>query len=136
MCIRGGRCARVLPMTSGGGKISVDQQERVAVVAPRGELDLHDLTEVVDTLAGVLSDPATDATLIDLSQVSFADSAFLNQLLVTYSGHAVKRRPLVLCGPLQAAVARLLQVTGTDTVLPLAAGRQDALDRLRASETS
>ncbi|MFI7386647.1 STAS domain-containing protein [Streptomyces sp. NPDC049813] len=122
-------------MTSGGGKISVDQQERVAVVAPRGELDLHDLTEVVDTLTRVLTDTSTDATLIDLSQLTFADSAFLNQLLVTFSGHTVKRRPLVLCGPLQESVERLLRVTGTDTILPLVPGRQDALARLRASET-
>ncbi|WP_324768233.1 STAS domain-containing protein [Streptomyces kunmingensis] len=122
-------------MTPGSsGKICVDQQERVAVVTPCGEMDLHDLTEVVDTLTGVLSDTSTDATLLDLSQLTFADSVFLNQILVTYSGHAAKRRPLVLCGPLHDSVQRLLEITGTDSVLPLAAGRQDALERLRTSE--
>ncbi|MEV1026070.1 STAS domain-containing protein [Streptomyces sp. NPDC050264] len=99
-------------MTSGSGKICVDQQERVAVVTPRGEVDLNDLTEVVDPFAQVLSDVATDATLVDLSQVTFADSVFLNQILVTCSGHAVKGRPLVLCGPLHDVVRRLLQITG------------------------
>ncbi|MFJ8825343.1 STAS domain-containing protein [Streptomyces sp. NPDC102467] len=123
-------------MTPGSGKIRVDQQGRVAVVTLHGEVDLNDLTEVVDTFAQVLSDTSTDTTLIDLSQVAFADSVFLNQILVTYSGHAAKGRPLALCGPLHDAVGRLLQITGTDAVLPLAADRPDALARLRTSDAS
>ncbi|MFI0241146.1 STAS domain-containing protein [Streptomyces sp. NPDC016845] len=123
-------------MTSGSGKVRFDQQERVAVVTVSGEMDLHDLTEVVDGFAQALSDAATDATLIDLSRVTFADSVFLNQLLVTYTGHGVKGRPLTLCGPLHPSLVRLLELTGTDTVLPLATDRQDALLRLRMTDPS
>ncbi|MEU6394621.1 STAS domain-containing protein [Streptomyces sp. NPDC046939] len=123
-------------MTSGSRKVRVDQQERVAVVTVSGEMDLYDLTEIVDGFAQALSDPATDATLIDLSGVTFADSVFLNQLLVTYSGHGVKGRPLRLCGPLHESVQRLLRVTGTDAVLPLAADRTDALRSLRMTDPS
>ncbi|MEV1025885.1 STAS domain-containing protein [Streptomyces sp. NPDC050264] len=121
-------------MTSGSRKVRVDQQERVAVVTPRGEVDLNDLTEIVDTFAQVLADASTDATLIDLSRVTFADSVFLNQILVTVSGHALKRRPLVLCGPLQPDVHRLLRITGADTVLPLAATRPEGLRQLHAPD--
>ncbi|MFJ8826630.1 STAS domain-containing protein [Streptomyces sp. NPDC102467] len=122
-------------MTSGSGKVRVDQQERVAVITPHGDVDLNDLTEVVDSFAQVLSDASTDATLIDLSRMTFADSVFLNQILVTFSGHALKRRPLLLCGPLQPDVYRLLHVTGADTVLPFVATRLDGLRQLRAPGT-
>ncbi|MFJ9036968.1 STAS domain-containing protein [Streptomyces sp. NPDC102406] len=119
-------------MASDSRKIRVDRHEGVAVVTVCGALDLNDVAEVVDAFTQALSDASTDATLIDLSGVTFADSAFLNQLLVTYSGHGLKRRPLALGGPLTPTLGRLLEITGTDTVLPLAATRSEALERLRA----
>ncbi|MFB8264978.1 STAS domain-containing protein [Streptomyces sp. NPDC055955] len=122
-------------MTSGSGKIRLDQQERVAVITPIGDVDLHDLADVEEVFAQVLSDMSTDATLLDLSQVTFADSTFLNQLIQTHSDHTSRARPLVLTGPLQSAVRRLLEITGTDTVLPLADTAHEGLQQLRTVDT-
>lgn len=125
-------CVRVLRMTSGSGKVRLDQQERVAVITPVGDVDLHNLADVEEVFAQVLSDTSTDATLLDLSEVTFADSTFLNQLIRTLSDHTSLARPLVLTGPLQSAVRRLLEITGIDTVLPLADTAHEGLQRLRA----
>lgn len=123
-------------MTSGRGKVRLDQRERVAVITPVGDVDLHNLAEVVEVFAQVLSDTSTDATLLDLSEVTFADSIFLNQLIQTLSDHTSIARPLVLTGPLQSAVRRLLEITGTDTFLPLADTAHEGLQQLRAVDTS
>ncbi|MGY5036108.1 STAS domain-containing protein [Streptomyces sp. 900116325] len=123
-------------MTSGRGKVRLDQRERVAVITPVGDVDLHNLAEVVEVFAQVLSDTSTDATLLDLSEVTFADSTFLNQLIQTLSDHTSIARPLVLTGPLQSAVRRLLEITGTDTYLPLADTANEGLQQLRAVDTS
>ncbi|MFB6710324.1 STAS domain-containing protein [Streptomyces sp. NPDC056333] len=123
-------------MTSGRGKVRLDQQERVAVITPVGDVHLHNLADVVDVLAQVLSDTSTDATLLDLSEVTFADSTFLNQLIQALSDHTSIARPLVLTGPLQSAVRRLLEITGTDTFLPLADTAHEGLQQLRAVDTS
>ncbi|MFI6088824.1 STAS domain-containing protein [Streptomyces sp. NPDC051218] len=123
-------------MTSGRPKVRLDQQERVAVITLHGDVDLHDLTEVTGTFTQALSDISTDATLIGLSEVTFADSTFLNQLLQAFSEHTAQGRPLVLTGPLHSAVERLLQITGTDSILPLARTAQEGLRQLQAASLS
>ncbi|MGW7275030.1 STAS domain-containing protein [Streptomyces sp. NPDC054864] len=123
-------------MTSGRPKVRLDQQERVAVITLHGDVDLHDLTEVTGTFTQALSDISTEATLIGLSEVTFADSTFLNQLLQAFSEHTAQGRPLVLAGPLHSAVERLLQITGTDSILPLAPTAQEGLRQLQAASLS
>ncbi|MFC8132453.1 STAS domain-containing protein [Streptomyces sp. NPDC057302] len=120
-------------MTSGRTNVRRDQQERVAVITPLGDVDLDHLADITVAFVQVLSDTATDATLIDLSEVTFADSTFLNQLITTFSDHTATSRPLVFAGPLHSAVRRLLEVTGTDAVLPLAATVHTGLEQLRAA---
>lgn len=106
------------------------------MITLHGDVDLHDLTEVTGTFTQALSDISTDATLIGLSEVTFADSTFLNQLLQAFSEHTAQGRPLVLTGPLHSAVERLLQITGTDSILPLAPTAQEGLRQLRAASLS
>ncbi|MGW1950639.1 hypothetical protein ACWCRC_40980, partial [Streptomyces sp. NPDC001940] len=60
----------------------------------------------------------------------------LNQLIRTLSDHTSIARPLVLTGPLQSEVRRLLQITGTDAILPLADTAHEGLQQLRAVDTS
>lgn len=123
-------------MKFGDGKVAFEQEGRIAVVCPRGDVDMGDVKEIVDAFSLALHDTSTDATLIDLSLLTFADSALLNQLLATCSGHTGKGRPLVLCGPLHPPMRRILQITGVDTVLPLAASRREGLHQLGAANCS
>ncbi|MFF3216996.1 STAS domain-containing protein [Streptomyces sp. NPDC002886] len=52
-------------------------------------------------------------TVVDLSQVQFADSAALHALLNAQQAHTAAGAVLVLVGPVQTAVRRLFEVTNT-----------------------
>ncbi|MFC9283324.1 STAS domain-containing protein [Streptomyces collinus] len=93
-------------------KVHVTRYEQVLVITVRGELD-HDDAEAVDDAFAAADEAGLPTTAVDLSRVTFADSTLLNALLDTRRRHAVDGRELILLGPLQPAVTRLLTVTGT-----------------------
>ncbi|WP_338703350.1 STAS domain-containing protein [Streptomyces sp. Q6] len=117
-------------MTSGSSDIRVEQHGSVTTVTVSGQADLQNLAEVVEAFAQALSDPRTKGTVIDLSALTFADSVLLNQLLKAHSDHRAEGRPLRIAGPLHSGVERLLQITGTDEILDVAADLGTALDEL------
>ncbi|WP_228979437.1 STAS domain-containing protein [Streptomyces sp. DH12] len=82
----------------------------VRVVRVGGEFDF-DTAERLARAFDPVEGRAT-ATVLDLSQVRFADSAFLHVLLQARARHREVGAPLVLAQP-AACVVRLLQVTGT-----------------------
>ncbi|MFE2823315.1 STAS domain-containing protein [Streptomyces sp. NPDC059271] len=53
------------------------------------------------------------AMVIDLSALTFGDTAFLHWLLTARRAHEEAGTRLILAGPLRAQVLRLLTVTGT-----------------------
>ncbi|NEB81911.1 STAS domain-containing protein [Streptomyces sp. SID14478] len=117
-------------MTSHRVDTHVKRNERTAIVVLGGEADLHATGQVVGALQEALQDEDTDATLIDLSGLTFADSVLLNQLLTAHADHEAKGRPVLLAGPLNPAVGRLFEITGTDAVLPLVDDVETGLRRL------
>ncbi|MFE9933663.1 STAS domain-containing protein [Streptomyces sp. NPDC005533] len=81
----------------------------VYVVCCSGEFD----QDTVGALKAACDHEAADAALLvlDVKDVVFADSSFLNTLLALRN-----TRPLVLAGPLRDQLQRLLEMTGA---LPL-----------------
>ncbi|MEU6540400.1 STAS domain-containing protein [Streptomyces sp. NPDC047000] len=71
---------------------------------------------------------ARPRTVVDLSRVPFADSAILHVLLGAQQAHRDLGALLVLAGPLQDGVARLLDVTGTAGFFVLAADVASAME--------
>ncbi|MER5948637.1 STAS domain-containing protein [Streptomyces sp. NPDC001904] len=117
-------------MTSGRSDTRVEQHGSVTTVAVSGEADLHNLAEVVEAFAQALHDPRTKGTVIDLSDLTFADSVLLNQLLRAQADHGAEGRPLRIAGPLHPGVERLLHITGADEILDVAADVETALREL------
>ncbi|MFC9797229.1 STAS domain-containing protein [Streptomyces sp. NPDC127584] len=66
-------------------------------------------------------------TVVDLSQVSFADSSALHTLLIAQQAHTAAGTLLVLAGPLQTALRRLLEVTNTAAAFRLADSVQEGM---------
>ncbi|WP_353945506.1 STAS domain-containing protein [Streptomyces sp. HUAS MG91] len=114
-------------MTSGRSDTRIEQHGSVTAVTLSGEADLHNLAEVVEAFAQALSDPHTKGTVIDLSALTFADSVLLNQLLRAQTDHRAEGRSLRIAGPLHPGVERLLQITGADEILDVAADLETAL---------
>ena len=98
-----------------------------------GEHDLSTTEEFSDALA----DAADTATLVDLSETSFIDSAVLGVLIASHrDATAAGRGWALVVGPGSgAAVRRILELTGLDTVMPVYTTREQALSVLAGSQT-
>ncbi|MFG2974392.1 STAS domain-containing protein [Streptomyces sp. NPDC048331] len=80
-----------------------------------GEFDMDSVGQLAEACVRDTGDPRV--LVVDVSQVAFADSSFLNVLIrVNNSG------PLTLAGPLPSQLRRLLEMTGA---LPLFDVRDD-----------
>ncbi|MFJ4922957.1 STAS domain-containing protein [Streptomyces sp. NPDC088725] len=86
-------------------------REGVCVVAARGDLDIDSLAPLRETLEAAAA--AHRVLVLDITDVTFGDSSFLNLLLRT--GEATSLRIAAPSEQLQ----RLFAVTGADQVLSL-----------------
>lgn len=109
---------------------------RVRSETTAGEVVLVSVGGVLDgwSGSGELADALTDAaasgcprTVVDLSGVTFADSAALHALLDGQREHEATGVALVLAGPLDTGVRRLFEVTGTLALFRIADGVESAL---------
>jgi anti-anti-sigma factor len=91
--------------------ISVTGSTRVVMVA--GEIDLAVAAELQAVLTG------DEDVVIDLSEVTFLDSSGIAAILRAYRLQEANDRLLSVRGA-TGAVSRVLQITGVDSVLPLA----------------
>jgi anti-anti-sigma factor len=82
----------------------------MAVVAVSGEFDLDSCPLVLEAVTAAAGE---GPVVLDLTEVAFADSTFLNVLL-----RAHQATDLRLAG-VSEQVQRLLQITGTDQILKL-----------------
>jgi anti-sigma B factor antagonist len=95
----------------------VQQRDDVAVVRPRGELDLG----TVEKLRGALDSIYSKRLVLDLRGLSFLDSTGL-RLLVTLHRRAQRDGfDLALVAPVGPAY-RAIELTGLDRALPFAGG--------------
>lgn len=106
--------------------VTTTTYEGTTIVRLRGDLD----QDSAPFLAQVLTEAAASGvprTLVDLSRTRFADSSVLHALLDAHKAHAAKGTALVLVGPLQVAVRRLFDVTGTEAAFHMADTLEDAM---------
>lgn len=111
--------------------VEVRRRDDVAIVQPRGELDLATVETLQAALDGV---ERTGRLVLDLRGLSFIDSSGLHLLV------ALDRRAqhdgfgLTLIAP-AAPAGTAIQVSGLDQALPFVAA-DDALDRDPSESTS
>ncbi|MGW1124507.1 STAS domain-containing protein [Streptomyces sp. NPDC002526] len=86
--------------------------DNVVLIRVRGSLDgWSGSGDLSAALTGAVADGPV-RTVVDLSGVTFADSAALHSLLGGQREHVKAGVPLVLAGPLHSGVRRLFEVTG------------------------
>jgi anti-sigma B factor antagonist len=81
-----------------------------------GELDLASVPILRDCLEGL--DGVFGRVVLDLTELTFIDSAGLNLLVITKQRFEPQLRELVLTNP-GSAVRRVLEVSGVDQILTL-----------------
>ncbi len=101
----------------------------VRVVRVTGEFDADEADAVTAALAAP-RDGAALATVVDLGEVTFADSSLLQALLTARQDHATAGLPFVLMA-VSPLVRRLLDLTDTARVFTTAPDLTSALDLIR-----
>ncbi|WP_327302802.1 STAS domain-containing protein [Streptomyces sp. NBC_01298] len=94
----------------------------VRVITCSGEFDQDTLEPLRQAVAGALADPVRTIVL-DVSGITFADSSMLNELIRLWR----TGRPMVLAGPLNPQVARLLELTSADQLFTVVGSVEVAL---------
>lgn len=110
------RAAEILKL--GELTISSEREGDVHIISPRGELDLATADKLERELEAV---EATDAQsiVVDLSGLRFMDSTGVRLIVNAHArSRADSNRLTLLRGT--AAVQRLLELSGVDTLLPFA----------------
>jgi anti-anti-sigma factor len=90
-----------------------------------GRLDSETARAFEDTLTATL-DRGVRALALDLSGLEYVSSAGLRLLLLAAKRTKAEAAPFTLFG-LQPQVAKVLEVSGFARILPIAAGREEAL---------
>ncbi|MFI0242202.1 STAS domain-containing protein [Streptomyces sp. NPDC016845] len=111
--------------------IELTQQERVVIVSFRNTIELEEQDEAGLALSDARTDTSTSATLLDLADLTFADSTLLNLILRAHADHQEQARPFVLSGPYHSGVQRLFEITGVTEVLELAGTRDEGVRRVQ-----
>jgi len=89
-----------------------DTPAGVEVVAPRGEIDISNV-EIMDQVLGEVVEQQPRCLVVDLSGVTYMDSAAISSLLRAGQKAAQKQARLVLVGG-SPFTRRLIRMTGID----------------------
>ncbi|MGW9436139.1 STAS domain-containing protein [Streptomyces sp. NPDC055607] len=110
--------------------VKVGQEANVFVVTVSGELDF-DEEDLLQASWDEADERRLPATAVDLSAVTFADSAALGTLLDAYNRHHRDGRAFHIVGPLTDAVRLLFDRSGTLTHFTFAASVQQVIDQMK-----
>jgi anti-anti-sigma factor len=105
-------------------KISVTAGPAHTLVTVAGECDLHTGRQLRDVLTSEVS-RGVDRLILDLSELAFMDSTGMQVLLSVRTVLSVRGGILALASP-QPVVARILELTGADQIIPVYGTLRDA----------
>ena len=120
------------PLIPAPFEVNTKEQDGVRVIAVRGELDLNTAPELETPLDKALAGPTP--IVVNLTECEFIDSTGVALLVrawqrVSDNGASSDTRFVICCANSQ--VARLLQITGVESSIPLRETLDDALAAAR-----
>ncbi|MFD9305423.1 STAS domain-containing protein [Streptomyces sp. NPDC060048] len=96
-------------------------EDGVRVIVCAGEFDQDTLGSLRAACAAAADHPGLRRIVLDVTRVTFADSAMLNLMLIL-----LRTGRLILAGPVPTRLGRLLDLTGAREVFPTADGIEAA----------
>jgi anti-sigma B factor antagonist len=106
-------------------EIDVTQSSGVAIVAPRGDLDMATVQDVRRALAGLL-DRGQSRLLVDLDDVGYIDSSGIGALIGAMKQARAAGGDVRLCA-LQDDVRAIFEITRLEQAMSIHPTRQEAL---------
>jgi anti-sigma B factor antagonist len=121
-------------MTAQIHRLELERSDKVAVAVLSGEVDLSNATHVRQRIAEFVI-PDDDALVLDLSALSFIDSAGLSAVFQLSATLDEKGQRLLLIVPQGSQVERTIEVVGMPRTISVHRDRATALETAREGST-
>jgi anti-sigma B factor antagonist len=119
-------------MTAQIHRLALERIDRIVVAVLSGEVDMSNATPVRQRIAEFAA-PDDDAVILDLSELSFIDSAGLHAVFGLSAVLDEKRQRLLLVVPPGSQVARTLEIVGMPDTISVHLDRASALETAHAA---
>jgi anti-sigma B factor antagonist len=112
--------------------VRFEREDKTAVAVVTGEVDMSNAASVRQQIAESVT-PDDDALLIDLSELSFIDSAGLHALIELGTVLHERRQQLLLCVPQGSTIQRAIEIIGLPRAVSVHSDRAEAIEFARSS---
>jgi anti-sigma B factor antagonist len=112
--------------------VRFEREDKTAVAVVTGEVDMSNAASVRQQIAGSVT-PDDDALLVDLSELSFIDSAGLHVLIELGTVLEERRQRLLLCVPHGSSIERAIEIIGLPRAISVHPDRGQAMEAARTS---
>jgi anti-anti-sigma factor len=109
-----------------------EREEKTVVAVVTGEVDMSNAASVRQQIAESVT-PDDDAMIVDLSELSFIDSAGLHALVELGTVLDERRQQLLLCVPHGSPIERAIEIIGLPRAVSVHSDRGEALEAARTS---
>jgi anti-anti-sigma factor len=112
--------------------VRFEREDETLVAVVTGEIDMSNATTVRQQIAESVT-PDDDAVVIDLSELSFIDSAGLHSLIELGTVLTERRQQLLLCLPPGSTIRRAIEIIGLPHAVSVYSDRGEAMEAVRGS---
>jgi anti-anti-sigma factor len=113
-------------------EVRIEREDETVVAMLTGEVDMSNATSVRQQIAESVT-PDDDAVIVDLSELSFIDSAGLHTLIELGNVLDERRQKLLLCLPSGSTIRRAIEIIGLPQAVSVYSDRVEAMDAVRSS---
>jgi anti-anti-sigma factor len=113
-------------------EVRIEREDKTVVAVLTGEVDMSNAASVRQEIAESVT-PDDDALLVDLSELSFIDSAGLHALIELGTVLDERRQKLLLCVPHGSTTARAIEIIGLPRAVSVHSDRAEAMEAARTS---
>lgn len=112
--------------------VRIEREDKIVVAVLTGEVDMSNAASVRQQIAESVT-PDDDALLVDLSELSFIDSAGLHTLIELRTVLDERRQQLLLCVSHGSPIERAIEIIGLSRSVSIHADRAEAMEAARTS---
>lgn len=112
--------------------VRFEREDGIVIAVLTGEVDMSNATSVRQQIAESVT-PDDDAVIIELSELSFMDSAGLHSIVELSSVLVERRQQLLVCVPHGSPMERAIQIIGLPGAVSVHPSRDEAIEAARAS---
>jgi anti-anti-sigma factor len=113
-------------------EVRYEREDETVVAMLTGEVDMSNAATVRQQIAESVT-PDDDALIVDLSELSFIDSAGLHSIIELGTVLDERRQHLLLCLPPGSTIRRAIEIIGLPQAVSVYSDRGEAMEAVRAS---